>query len=92
MIQIVTVFRKEKEFEDKCWFFAIGVQNFVQSISGDNRWFFDVCYKDDREERYSVIYRSYATPEYRNFVLSIGVRRIGDDYEYKIVKQVTELA
>lgn len=92
-MNIIKYFKTEEEFYDNCWMFANKLFDFVESISGDNRWWFDVCYKpDNKEEKYSVIFKSYVTPEFRNFVLSIYVEKVGNEYDFKVMKQVTELA
>jgi len=64
---------------------------FVKSISGKNMWWFKECYKQ-LDNRYAVIFSSYATPEYRNFLLSISVNKENGKYQFKVVKQVTDLA
>lgn len=71
--------------------FAYSLLKYVESISGENRWFVDECFENDSGE-YWVIFKSYMTPEYKNFLLSIRVTRSGSGWEFYVHKQVTELS
>jgi len=85
-------FITKEEFDDNCWMFSTGLDLYVQSISGENKWWFDKCYVDVLEDKYFVFFKSYITPEYRNFSLTVTVEKIGTDYEFKHGKPVTDLA
>lgn len=87
-------YRTLEDFEENCWLFSTKLFNFVESISGENRWFFDVCYHNvyERPNTYQVLFSSYETPEYAKFVLSIYVTHTPNGFEFKITKQVTDLS
>ncbi len=66
---------------------------FVESISGDNRWWFKEASTSAHDKgAYNVIFTSYKTPEYRNFLLSIHAEKVDGDYTFRITKQITDLA
>lgn len=88
---IIKHYKTEEEFFTECCSFASDVFKFVESISGDNRWFFHECYLDNSGRNHTVIFKSYDLPEYQNFILSVVVRKQNDKYVFTVLKQVTEL-
>lgn len=86
---MIETYKTEEEMWEKTLFYP-DLLDFVKSISGYNRWWFSVCYKQDGG-RYSVMFTSYETPEYKNFLLSVSVETTQDGYNFKVVKQVTDL-
>lgn len=85
------IYRTEKEFRDKCpCYYAI--LEFIDNIKDtDVRWFFDVGYAFYPEKRYCIIFKSYITPEYEDYVLSVESTKVNDTYNIKIVKKVDNL-
>lgn len=71
--------------------FAGALLKYVEHISGENRWFIDECIDTGMGE-YWAIFKSYLTPEFRNFILSIRVVHSDSGWDFSVHKQVTELA
>lgn len=84
-------FKGDDDFWEYCGSFASELLDFVESISGNNRWWFEEGYWNKQEDTYSVIFKSYITPEFRKFMLSIYVQKINGKYEFKVLKQITDL-
>lgn len=86
-------YKTKEEFKDNCpcWY---QILDFVKSIEDtDTRWYFDICYNHHPERRYSTIFKSYSTEEYKDYVLSVEAR-FNDElrkYEFRIVKKVDNL-
>jgi len=83
-------FTNEEDFQDYFWDYHKLIK-FVESISGDNRWWFKEAYSTEKDV-YNVLFTSYKTPEYRNFLLSIYIEKANEDFTFRITKQITELA
>ena len=66
------------------------LSEFVDSISNTNCWLFKEAYLQDNDS-YSIIFTSYKTSEYRNFLLSIHAEKVNEDYVFSITKQTTDL-
>lgn len=86
------IYKNEDDFFDKCPC-AYRILNFVDSIKDtDVHWFFDVCYYDQFDKRYSVIFKSYETEEFKNYVLSVEAKETeNNDYSIRIIKKVDNL-
>jgi hypothetical protein len=85
------IMKTEEEFTDNC-ICAYGILNYVDTINTDVRWWFDVSYCHDVDEkRYSTIFKSYITDEYKDYVLSIESNLINDKWEHRIFKKVDGL-
>lgn len=83
-------FKDEEEFKDYFRDYP-KLYKFVESISGNNRWWFnDASVNEDGN--FNIIFTSYKTPEYRNFLLSIYAKKVNKDYVFSITKQITNLA
>lgn len=84
--------KNEQEFTDRCPC-AYRILEFVDSIKDtDARWFFDLCYYDYFEQRFSVIFKSYITEEYKDYVLSVAAKKTEDgNYDIRIIKKVDNL-
>ena len=82
-------FTSEEDFIDYFHHYQKLIE-YVKSISGDNYWWFEEAYAQENNE-YSILFTSYKTPEYRNFLLSINAEKIDDDYRFSITKQITDL-
>ncbi|AKN32339.1 hypothetical protein Ccar_16300 [Clostridium carboxidivorans P7] len=80
----------EEEFEDEC-ICAYGILNFVDRVESDVKWWFNVAYYDDYENKYIVIFKSYITEEYKDYILSIEVKKVNDSWEYKVLKKIDGL-
>lgn len=85
------VYKTEREFKDKCKC-AFSVLNFVEEIEDtDVKWFFDKAYfLDYPEKRYSVIFKSFVTEEYRDYILSVEAKfnKETGKYDVRIIKKV----
>lgn len=85
------IMKTEEEFLDNCRC-AYDILNYVDTISTDVRWWFDVSYSHEFDEtRYSTIFKSYITEEYKDHILSIESKLIDDKWEHKIFKKVDGL-
>lgn len=85
------IMKTEEEFTDNC-ICAYGVLNYVNNIDTDVRWWFDVAYCHDFDKkRYSTIFKSYITDEYKDYVLSIESKLVNDKWEHRIFKKVDGL-
>lgn len=88
----INVYRTEQEFWDSCGHFAGDLFKYIELISGDNSWWFKKAYKPYLDkDYYSVIFKSYENPAYKNFVLSVEVIKLNGKYEFKVLKQITDL-
>ena len=83
-------FTNVDDFKDYFWHYHQLI-DFVKSISGNNRWWFKEAYLNEDGD-YNIIFASYKTPEYRNFLLSIYAKKVDEDYLFSITKQITDLA
>jgi hypothetical protein len=84
------VITDKEEYQWRCPF-AFELDDYVNSISGENRWFFDKCsYSLWSDDKYSVTFKSYDSPEYRNFLLSISVSRNGSNWDFSIHKKIID--
>ena len=64
---------------------------FLDNIETDVKWYFDVAYHHDFENKYTAIFKSYVTEEYKDYVLSIEGRLVNNEWEYRIVKKIDGL-
>lgn len=87
-------FKTEKELEDRFYVFSTLLKRYVDVISGNDRWFFDICYQTDYDAKaFNISYRSYETPEYKKFMLSIIAKKQNDgNYKFSVYKRITDLA
>jgi len=86
------IYRNEEHFFDECPC-AYQILYFVDSIKDtDARWFFDRAYSDyENEERHAVIFKSYITQEYKDYVLSVEAKKKNDGYDIRLLKKVDNL-
>ncbi|MMZ62054.1 hypothetical protein D1872_242400 [compost metagenome] len=88
------VYKTEREFKDNCRC-AYSVLNFVENIEDtDVKWFFyNAYYHDYPENSYSVIFKSYVTEEYRDYILSVGAKfnKETGKYDVRLVRKVDKL-
>lgn len=80
----------EMEFTED-YLFAGALLEYVKGISGENCWFIDECIKNNDGE-YWAIFRSYRTPEYKDFILSIHISHADTGWKFTVGKQVTRLS
>lgn len=84
-------YKSEDVFLDRCPC-AIQVLNFVDSIKDtDARWYFYKGYAFHSERRFSIIFKSYAMPEYEDYVLSVEAQYSEGKCNFRIVKKVDNL-
>ncbi len=79
----------ENEYYDEMPF-SYSLESFVKSNSKYS-WWFKECIINS-EGSCTVMFNSFITPEYRNFLLSVHVTKTEDSYNFKITKEVTELS
>lgn len=84
------IMKTEEEFTDNCPC-AYEILDYIDTIDTDVRWWFDVAYNQDFGKRYSTIFKSYATDEYKDYILSIESKFINDKWEHKVFKKVDGL-
>lgn len=87
------IYKTEEEFEDNCSC-SCQVGEFVKTIQGENKWYFHscVCRYDWEDSLYHITYKSYEfPPEYANFELIIKAEKQGENWNFSVVKQATEL-
>jgi hypothetical protein len=85
------IFKSELDFLENCPC-AYKILNFVDSIEDtDVRWFFDYGVGDYDEKTYQIIFKSYITPEFKDYVLSIKAEWKDGTYDIKLVKKVDNL-
>lgn len=84
------VMQTEEEFEDYCEC-AYGILNFLDTITTDVRWWFNKAYHHNFEDRYTAIFTSYATDEYKDYILSIEGKLVDGNWQYRVVKKVDGL-
>jgi hypothetical protein len=84
------VYSTEKEFKENCPI-SYKIYDFVNSIESDTRWFFDVGYAFYRERKYQILFTSYITEEYKDYLLSIEAQIINNDVTIKIFKKIDNL-
>lgn len=87
------IYRTKEEFTDSCRC-AYEVLNFVADIKDtDVMWFFDTGYYLGYEDRYSIIFKSYVTEEYQDYILSIEVKKKTEtgEYDLRIHKKIDNL-
>ena len=70
--------------------FAYSVTDFANSNS-EYHWWFDKCILDG-DDSYVIFFKSYMTPEYKDFLLVVRATKVGDSYDFKITKKVTTLS
>jgi hypothetical protein len=82
----------EEEFDDNCPC-AFQIYEYVQNITDtDVRWFFDISYSHYPEDRHTAIYKSYASEEYKDYILSVeGKKNNMGGYDLRIIKKVDNL-
>lgn len=73
------------------YLFASALLEYVKGISGENTWFLDECIENNSGE-YWVSFKSYDSPEYKNFVLTVHVAHTDSGWDFSVQKQVTTLA
>jgi hypothetical protein len=81
------VFKKEEEFEDECPC-AYRIYKYVETIETDVKWWFHRAYDDYDEDKYTVIFTSYITEEYKDYILSVEAKRINNEWQYRIIKKI----
>ncbi len=79
----------EEEYHDEMPF-SYPLESFVKSNSMYSWWFKECILNGDGS--YTVLFSSFITPEYRNFLLSVHVTKTESSYNFKITKEVTELS
>lgn len=85
------IYKSEELFLDECPC-AYQLLNFVDNIKDtDVRWFFDVGYAYYKEDKYYVIFKSYVTDEYKDYVLSIEAAGKDGKYDIRIIKKIDNL-
>lgn len=80
----------EEEFEYECSF-SFKTLEYVDKIieKDDVRWWFDRCYANWEDEVHFVLFTSYITEEYKDYVLSIKVtKEPTGQYDFSIQKKV----
>ena len=89
---IYAQYKSEEELEDRFFHLMFMLRNYVLSISGDNRWFFNICYQTDPDANsFQFVYRSYDTPEYKNYLLVIdAVKTNNASYSFSVEHIVTD--
>jgi len=82
------VIKDEHEFYEKCDF-AYPVMKYVEENHAEDfsRWYFDMCYANWKENKHTVILKSYRTEEYKNHVLSIEVTGDDSNWLYRVIKK-----
>jgi hypothetical protein len=92
-----TVYRTKEEFEDNC-LCAYAIIDYVETHYNTAyiKWFFDRCYDHstdwDKKEIYTVIFTSFDTPDYKDYVLSIQAVKTDNGYEFNLIKKVDNLS
>lgn len=85
------IYKTEEEFIDNCPC-ASSILKFVAGIKNtDVIWFFDVCYVNYIDNRYSVIFKSYITEEFKDYLLSVEVIQENKKCNIRIIKKVDNL-
>ena len=79
--------KTEDELYEYCDF-ASDVLKFADKLAKDDNilWFFKECYSDWNNEIHFVIFKSYITEEYKDYVLSLKVVKNANG-KYDIVAQ-----
>lgn len=86
------IYKTERDFRDNCPI-AYKIYNFVDSLESDTRWFFDIGYEFYIFERkYQILFKSYITEEYKDYLLSIEAK-VNDDnaVDIKVIKKIDNL-
>lgn len=86
------IYKTERDFRDNCPI-AYKIYNFVDSLESDTRWFFDVGYEFNIFERkYQILFKSYITEEYKDYILSIEATIDNDNnVDIRVTKKVDNL-
>lgn len=89
------IYNTEEDFLDNCSC-CYAILDFVENIKNtDTRWFFEKCYsrydKDSDYEEHYVIFKSYITEEFKDYILSIKVIKLSESYSIHIVKKIDNL-
>lgn len=64
------IYKTNNDFEENCEC-AFSIYKFIDSINSNVRWFFDKCYVLDNHKKYSVILKSYDTPDYKDYLATV---------------------
>ncbi|WP_368263087.1 hypothetical protein [Clostridium disporicum] len=86
------IYKTEREFRENC-LISYKIYDFVDSLESDTRWFFDVYYEFYIFERkYQVLFKSYITEEYKDYVLSIeAVIDDNNNVDIRVIKKIDNL-
>ncbi len=82
--------RNKQEFIENCKC-AYEIFEFIDNVKTDVRWRFDIAYHHDFENKYTAIFKSYTTEKYKDYVLSIEGKLVGNGWGYRVVKKVDGL-
>ena len=83
------VYNTTQEFEENC-LCASAVNNFIDTkIISNVKWFFDKCFMFENHQRYSIIFSSYALPDYKGYIMGLEARYNvnSDSYDIKLIKK-----
>lgn len=86
-------YKNESDFIENCPC-AYQILNYIDGIKDtDVKWFFDFGISDYPEDVHRIIFKSYCTPEYKDYVLSLSAEAIDESSKYSIelVKRVDNL-
>lgn len=70
--------------------FSTSLETFIKNNS-KHKWWFKECILNG-DGSYTIVFNSYVTPEYKNFLLSVHVTKANNSYSFEITKEVTELS
>lgn len=85
------IYKTEGDFLDRCPC-SFQILDFVDSIENtDTRWFFDIGYAFYKAKKYAVIFKTYALPEYKDYVLSVEATEHKEKYTINIIKRIDNL-
>lgn len=84
------IMKTEEEFTDNCEC-AYKVLNFIDNIETDVRWWFNIAYYNQFDNAYNVLFTSYITEEYKDYVLSIYAIKKDGEWNLRITKKVDGL-
>lgn len=90
MTTIKRILSTEDEFTEYCPC-AYKVLNFVSQLETDALWFFDVCYNNYEVNTYSVIFKSYVTDEYKDYIVSIQATKADKAWDIELFRKVDGL-
>ncbi|KEI11771.1 hypothetical protein [Clostridium novyi] len=85
------IYKTEVQFLNNCPC-AYEILEFIDNLKDtDVHWFFDHGFSFYNKNKYCIIFKSYSTPEYDNYVLSIEAIKTNDVYTIKIIKKIDNL-